>query len=222
LRRADLAAALFTGLSHQELTATLVFTTDVAGADLSASAIRVVRADQVKFGDEGGVTPLIPSDVDAWIAAATKFASLSGDTWIGAATQFASDKDKMRINNRFLRLRADFREDTQQATWLGIQEASLALDPDGSRHRQRLAILLGDLVCTPEGAPYVARRLVGQPDFVDRGRLVALGDQLAAVRDRMTEGRKTPEKCPGVSGFTENDWRALDAIKPIEPAPTNH
>jgi hypothetical protein len=29
----------------------------------------------------------------------------------------------------------------------------------------------------------------------------------------MAEGRKNPEKCPGVVGFTEDDWRALDEIK---------
>jgi hypothetical protein len=26
----------------------------------------------------------------------------------------------------------------------------------------------------------------------------------------------------GAVGFTEDDWRQLEAIKPIEPAPTNH
>jgi hypothetical protein len=43
--------------------------------------------------------------------------------------------------------------------------------------------------------------------------LTDLADQLEGVRSRMEEGRKTPEKCPGVVGFTEQDWRVLHATK---------
>jgi hypothetical protein len=32
----------------------------------------------------------------------------------------------------------------------------------------------------------------------------------------MEDGRKNPEKCPGVVGFTEGEWRQLDSIKPTE------
>ena len=46
------------------------------------------------------------------------------------------------------------------------------------------------------------------------GRLAALGDQLDGVRKRMKAGREKPEDCQGVAGFTEEDWRNLDAIKP--------
>jgi hypothetical protein len=42
--------------------------------------------------------------------------------------------------------------------------------------------------------------------------LSTLGEQLNVVRDRMKEGRKNREACPGVAGFTEDDWRALDAL----------
>ena len=84
------------------------------------------------------------------------------------------------------------------------------------RHRQRLAKLLGDLACKSAGKPYVARGLI------DNGRLEALGDQLEGVRKRMKEGREKPDACKGVTGFTEDDWRRLDAIKSAEAAPADH
>jgi hypothetical protein len=46
--------------------------------------------------------------------------------------------------------------------------------------------------------------------------LAALGDELSNVRARLEEGRKTPEKCPGIAGFTDEDWRRLEAIKPAQ------
>ena len=90
----------------------------------------------------------------------------------------------------------------------GNRGGDRCLDPVGANHRQRLAGLLGPLACAPEGAPYVARNLVGNPAVYDlSGRLASLGDQLDGVRARMKEGREKPEKCPGVAGFTEDDWR---------------
>jgi hypothetical protein len=55
-----------------------------------------------------------------------------------------------------------------------------------------------------------------------RDRFGALGDQLDSVRQRMKAGREQPDVCKGVAGFTENDWRELDAIKPTEAAPADH
>lgn len=71
-----------------------------------------------------------------------------------------------------------------------------------------------NLVCGSDGAPYIARALVGRPDSGDPGCLAALGDQLEGVRKRMKDGRENSETCPGVAGFTEDDWRKLDALKP--------
>ena len=73
---------------------------------------------------------------------------------------------------------------SDQPTWRGLEEASLALDPSGEQYRRRLAENLGALVCDPYGAPYVARALVtrtyvtiGEPP---RSRLAALGDSWRA------------------------------------------
>jgi uncharacterized protein YjbI with pentapeptide repeats len=185
LSRADLSDSIFTE--------TFVFKANVASADLTTAAIGSIHSDQVKRGDHGKIEPLVPPDIDAWIA---------------AATQFVPEKYKAIIVERLARLKADFRETDQEPTWLGMEEASLALDPDGARHRQRLAALLGDLACSPDGAPLVARGLV------ENGPLPALGNQIAVIRARMKNGRDKPDACKGVAGFTEDDWRALDAIKP--------
>jgi uncharacterized protein YjbI with pentapeptide repeats len=127
------------------------------------------------------------------------------DAWIAAATEFAWEGDKARISQRFDRLK---------------------LDPNGAQYHRRLADRLGHLACDPEGAPSVARALV-TPTYVrigepPRSRLSALGDQLESVRKRMKEGRKTPENCPGVAGFTESDWRRLDGIIPNDAPHDDH
>jgi uncharacterized protein YjbI with pentapeptide repeats len=194
------------GFADSSFDGTVVFAAAIAGANLSTSVIRSIRTDRVKFTDMGEV-PLTAPDVDAWIA---------------AATQFTPDDGKERIAARFRRLKPDFREDAQWVRWQGMQEASLALDPDGTRYRRRLAKLLADLACDPDSAPYMARAFV-RPYVVvaEYDRLGSLGDQLAALRARMEDGRKSPAKCPGVAGFADVDWHWLEAIKPIEPAPAN-
>jgi uncharacterized protein YjbI with pentapeptide repeats len=195
MQGADLSG---TDLAESEFDYTNIFRTNVVGANLSTVAIHSVLAD-----------PVDPAEVDEWIS---------------AATQFASEENRVPIAERFARLKPEFRETGQEPTWPGMEEASRALDPDGANHRQHLAKLLGDLACGAEGAPYVARRLVrpgiytkepGVYTLRSEGyRLASLGDQFGSVRARMEEGRKTPEICPGVAGFIDNDWRALDAIKP--------
>jgi hypothetical protein len=97
-----------------------------------------------------------------------------------------------------------------------LQDEDHWRDPQGANHRQRLMILLGDLACGAAGAPYVARQLVGRgfPDRPTLNRVAELGDQLDVVRRRMKAGREDPKNCPGVVGCSEEDWRALDAIKP--------
>jgi uncharacterized protein YjbI with pentapeptide repeats len=179
-----------------------VFRTRVGDANLSSSLIRAVRADQVKLNETRGmgvIEPLIAPDVEAWIA---------------AATEFARETDKADVTAQFARLRPNFQDDAQEPTWLGMQEASIALDPDGAHHRERLAALLGDLACNRDGAPYIARGLVGLLDLELPSQLAELGDQLERVRKRMKDGREKPESCPGVAGFTEEDWRALEALRP--------
>ena len=206
LQGADLEFAQFQGadLSHANLAdsafaQTFVFRTNIADANLATSSLGFVDVDLVS-----------PQDVDGWIA---------------AATEFAPAKSKDDIVKRFDRLKLDFQTPDQDAAnfvkWKGLEESYRSSDPDAAQHRQRLAKFLGDLACETANSPHIARRLVRQ-GFITGLRLAALGDQLVAFRTRLEEGRKEPEKCPGVTGFTEDDWRRLDAIKPaVETAPAD-
>jgi uncharacterized protein YjbI with pentapeptide repeats len=197
LSGADLARSAFDG--------SFVFRTNIAVADLATMAARSVHADQVMVGGRFG-TPPVPL-----MSAIVK-------VWIDDATQFAHENQKQIIVKRFDRLRQDFREYEGVPTWSGMQEAVLALDPDGSKHRERLAAILGDLACGADDAPDVARALINATttvvDEAARSRLSALGDQFEGVRTRMKTGREKPDVCRGVAGFTEKDWHRLEAIKP--------
>ncbi len=196
LQGADLAQA---ALADAELNSAFFWRSNVADAHLSTAAVRFIRADQVYKDDNWNVRPLTPSDVEAWISTATKFAPESNNADIRA---------------RFARLRSDFRENEQEPTWSGIEEASVALDPDRENHRQRLGGLLGQLACAPDGAPDVARSLMGRGEAGGDARLASLGDQLESVRKLMKEGRTNPNACKGVVGFSDEDWRRLDALAP--------
>ena len=142
------------------------------------------------------------------------------DKWRSTAIKFAPEFQKGAIAARFVRLKPNFQADEQDdedmARW--SWEVSVQHDPSsGPLHLRRLARILGDLACTVDGAPYVARALVAPryfsiTSFTKESRLSTLGEQLNVVRDRMKEGRKNREACPGVAGFTEDDWRALDAL----------
>ena len=50
-------------------------------------------------------------------------------------------------------------------------------------------------------------------DILEGTPLAALDNEFSTVRARIEEGRKTPEKCAGVSRFTEGDWDMLTAIE---------
>ena len=198
LQGADLSGA---DLSDSVFAKTFVFRAKIETAGLTMAAIKSVHSDQVRLGDQGKIEQLTPLEVA---------------TWIGAATQTSLEKDRARVAARFDRLKPlqtgeqDLRD---EKTWKELVESGKVEDPAGAHHRYRLATILGDLACRGEGAPYVARALT-RPNFVGKIRLAVLGDQLDAVRARMEAGRKSPEKCPGVAGFAEEDWRWLEEIKP--------
>jgi uncharacterized protein YjbI with pentapeptide repeats len=191
----------------------------IAPAKLENAEIRSVHAAQVKPG-EGG-TEVEQQLSDTQVAA-----------WSDAATQFAAEENKKAIKERFFRLKPGFRTAEQDAAdkarWSELAMLSLASDPDGAHHRERLAAFLSNLACDVDGAPYVARALVGQPDNGTVGRLAVLGVLLKSARTRINEGRRAGEPkrsieslvlkdadpCPGVAGFMAEDWRRLDAIKP--------
>ena len=94
-----------------------------------------------------------------------------------------------------------------------LEKQTKANDPKGEKYRKALAGVIGDLACRGgEGVPYVARALI-------RNRFTEFGEHLVPVRARLKEGRAKLTACPGVAGFSEADWQALDNIKAEEETP---
>lgn len=82
-----------------------------------------------------------------------------------------------------------------------LLKAACAQDhPQDEERRRRLARFLADLGCSSHSAPFVAlglllSRRIEMPIF---GRVIA---------ERLQNGKSNPaEKCPGIVGFTEQDW----------------
>lgn len=186
---------------------------NLSGADLSDSEFRDTSVFRVNTADANLATANIRSvDVEP-----PKTSDVAG--WIAAASQFAPKEDKIDVAKRFARLNPDFQENAREPTWMGMAEASLALDGGGPNHRQRLARLFGDLACDRYLGPHVALRYILERSGSE---LTLLADQLDTVRARMKQGRTNPEKCPGVAGFTDEDWKLLDGLKSTEAAPGDH
>jgi uncharacterized protein YjbI with pentapeptide repeats len=162
--------------------------------DLWKAKIGIVNTDQVKAAEILGrsPTPMTAADVDGWTNAATQFARLG---------------QRDRIVNRFDRLKNGSKATDQDAMeadlWKYAKQSDYSHDPVGAHHSQCLEKFLGDLACDAFGAPYVARQLV-------RDRPARLGDQLVRIKTAKSQ----PDTCKGVAGFTEEDWRRLEAIKP--------
>jgi hypothetical protein len=82
----------------------------------------------------------------------------------------------------------------------------LSAPPQGEEREQQLATFLADLGCLEDAAPHVARGLI------QNGRLLSTGLRVAAVADRLRKGKSDPSGCPGVRGFTDDDWAKLDQL----------
>jgi uncharacterized protein YjbI with pentapeptide repeats len=200
LQGADLRA---TDLERAYLDHSFLFRTDIRNAYLQGLIVESTQTGMVRLRDDDlSIEPLESADVEKWS---------------DSASEFATEQEMGEIVHDFDRLKPGFgaraEDAADQAEWAELTKQSLARDPDGRHYRERLATRLGDLACDPGGAPEVARALIGT-DMSLGGRLAALGDQLETVRKRMKDGREKPESCPGVAGFTEEDWRALEALRP--------
>jgi uncharacterized protein YjbI with pentapeptide repeats len=197
LRGAKLADADFDG--------TFVFGIETCDADLETAAGRSVEVHKVVLS-RGKKDEPTEIDVRNWIAAATEFARHQGD--ISAISQrFDRLKESLHSANQSSGDRGLCRFHSLLSNTFGL---SFILDPSDAKFHTRLADRLSNLACDPVGSPYVARALI---DSHMGSRLAALGDQLEGVRERMKAGRKDPDACKGVAGFTEEDWRKLDEIK---------
>jgi hypothetical protein len=65
----------------------------------------------------------------------------------------------------------------------------------------RLAALFADLACAKDSGSYVARALIGSRRIASTGAMI-----IATVTDRLRKGKSDPSACPGVAGFTVEDW----------------
>jgi len=54
--------------------------------------------------------------------------------------------------------------------------------------------------------------------LMHNGRLAAAGDQMTIFADALRKGRADPAACPGIAGFADADWAALDSLTANIPA----
>src|SRR5262249_44522870 len=82
--------------------------------------------------------------------------------------------------------------------------------PKGKESERKLAAFLANLACSrdDESPLYVARGLLRQFEHMFR-------DQPSTRQfftDQLRQGKSDRAACPGVDGFTEDDWALLDRL----------
>jgi uncharacterized protein YjbI with pentapeptide repeats len=71
--------------------------------------------------------------------------------------------------------------------------------------REKRAAFLGNLGCLNNSAPYIARGLI-------RMFRLDLGSPAAEFAEQLRKGKSDQSACPGVNGFTDQDWAELDEL----------
>ncbi len=204
LDSADLQGADFTDafLRGAHLSFPFVYRTKIEFADLLESLIRSPELGQhpETEGPDGFLRRrrATSDDLAQWIAEATAFAK--------------TPLEKQAVIARFERLKTGFRTPEEDiadiAQWQGWAEMSQTLDPEGNRNRRVVATIFGDLACDK----YVNSDVVfGLMKNLKDWSFPT--DERDDFRSRMRVRSKNPAACPGVAGFTDADWRRLDAVE---------
>jgi uncharacterized protein YjbI with pentapeptide repeats len=130
--------------------------------------------------------------------------------WRDARLQTIPKERWQAVSNRLSALGEEPKDVLKAQFW---KDALSAL-PQGEEREKQLATLLADLGCSVNddavavkyAAPHVARGLIAN------GRLRSTGPQIAPVADRFRKGKSDSSACPGVRGFTDDDWAKLDQL----------
>jgi uncharacterized protein YjbI with pentapeptide repeats len=77
-----------------------------------------------------------------------------------------------------------------------------AASPKSAETNAKVATVLADLACSTPLAPHAAHRLIRN----------ATGTQVPTIAERLRKGKSDPTACPGVKGFTDEDWAKLDEV----------
>jgi uncharacterized protein YjbI with pentapeptide repeats len=109
-------------------------------------------------------------------------------------------------------LEGDPKSDAGERLWALDPQLNQPSECPGQRaiDAKQLAEYLITLVClaadAADAAPHVARGLI------QNGRIAATGVEIASIADRLRRGKADTQTCPGVVGFTEEDWARLDQV----------
>ena len=154
------------------------------------------------------------------------------DGWTNEIKQYVKSEKLMNfIQIRLARLKQDGISKKEDDEIRQFWRAFNSIQPDPNDYTR----IITELVCQYDGpvediffgnpgiwAPYVARAWINQANRGD-GVLPLTGDALPGILAKMQSGRDNLAACPGVDGFTKDDWAALDKLfrshKPPPPTP---
>ena len=137
------------------------------------------------------------------------------DTWVKSTLKLCTDREAGDMpGDRFDLLLSDDRELDLKSSmyWSEAQSQTKRLYENETSYKTALAEEFIRIACDMDvrsrnGRPYVARSVLRRFGDLDN-----VG--MNTVRDRMLSAKKDYSSCPGVEGFTEEDWKKLEIVRP--------
>jgi uncharacterized protein YjbI with pentapeptide repeats len=78
---------------------------------------------------------------------------------------------------------------------------------------EKLTTVLGDLACSgPDIALGLLAKIMSSQIVFRNGRTSFTASEVTTIAERLRKGKSDPTACPGVNGFTNQDWSRLDEL----------
>jgi uncharacterized protein YjbI with pentapeptide repeats len=208
LHGVDLSKANLRGanLSEAELQGANLSEADLEGASLSRARIWRVRAGRARHTIISSVPNTNLTDLDKvdtnekpWLDVGKRTQSFM--EWRSNIINTAPERQRDEVETRLAAL--DPEKEPRDAIAKNFWTRST---PISEEENKKLATFLADLACSSSGAPFVARGLL------QNRRVSAAEPQIASVADRLLKGKSDLTACPGIRGFTREDWTKLDEL----------
>jgi uncharacterized protein YjbI with pentapeptide repeats len=190
LQSAELQGA---NIEQAQLQGALLSEAQLQGASLNKGFLWLVRGTP-----KIGLTDLGNFDMDT---APWKDADSTFDQWQNTVLKWLTADEKDLFLKQF---KPEWK--SEELIPADFWKDALSTPPQGEQRKAKLAEFLANLACYSGSSPYVARGLLRN------GRMEATGTQIVTVAEKLRKGKSDETACPGVKGFTDQDWGWLDKL----------
>ena len=206
LRGATLTHAYLRGatLERAQMEGTDLTGVDLTGASLAGASVwRTHGSPDLDLVELDKINTAGPASDFANAAA---FAAWRDGLLDGVPTRAAREMIRKGIST------LDSSTSTESRGFINWEERAKAQGNAHDRER-KLALFLADLACSGDLSPYMVEGAPRSMPYVARGLLKSrIGSTQILTIERLAKGKSEEVVCPGVKGFTADDWHYLERL----------